>query len=334
MHTNSFFHQKSVLVTGGAGFIGTNLITQLKARGAHVTATLFKNQPQISYSDVNYIKCDLTNFNDCMDVTRNVDFVFMAGANSSGAEVIQKTPLVHLTPNLIMNSQMLAASYANHVKKFCFISSNTVYPDVSYAVKEDDVSYEFFSKYYIVGWMKQFSEIMCDMYSNKISSPMDTLIVRPGNLYGPFDKFTEKNSKVIAALIRRAIERQNPILVWGDGEDLKDFLYIEDFIDAMLAAFKHSSNYGVFNIASGKPATINSVLEIILKLTNHADTIVNYDKDKPTMIPKRLINIDRIQKATGWSPATDLEAGLSKTIKWYNDYFQNLTPEEKLENMF
>ena len=94
-------------------------------------------------------------------------------------------------------------------------------------MKEVDAGYDFFDKYYIVGWMKRFSEIMCGMYASKIENPMDILIVRPGNLYGPFDKFTLKESKVIAALIRRAVQRDNPFTVWGDGSDMKDFLFID-----------------------------------------------------------------------------------------------------------
>ena len=82
--------------------------------------------------------------------------------------------------------------------------------------------------------MDGFSELMCNMYSQKIKAPMETLIIRPGNLYGPFDKFVE-GSKVIAALIRRSIEKQTK--VWGDGSDIKDFLYIDDFIEGMLVAF-------------------------------------------------------------------------------------------------
>ena len=165
--------------------------------------------------------------------TRKIDYVFMLAANTSGAAVMEKTPLAHLTPNVIMNSQMLAAAYENQVSKFCFISSNTVYPVTDEPVKEEDVNYEFFSKYFIVGWMKLFSEKMSQMYSKHISNPMKTVVIRPGNLYGPHDKFTWTESKVIAALIRKSIERYDPLQVWGDGNDLKDFLYIDDFIDGL-----------------------------------------------------------------------------------------------------
>ena len=220
-----FFNSRSVLVAGGAGFVGTHLVGKLADLGAKVTTTVFNRRPLSEDPRVTYIEADLTDPRSCDFATQGIDYVFMCAANSSGAAVMAKTPLIHLTPNVLMNTNMLNSSYANNVKKFCFISSNTVYPLTDYPVKESDVNHTFFDKYFVVGWMKYFTEIMCEMYSSKISNPMKTLVVRPGNLYGPHDKFTKKESKVIAALIRRAIEREDPFVVWGDGFDIKIFLH-------------------------------------------------------------------------------------------------------------
>lgn len=322
-----FYQGKRVLVTGASGFIGTNLVRKLVNLGAIVRGTIHENAPQEVLPGVEYSRYDLLRMDNCLKATKDVDYVFMAAANSSGAAVMETTPLVHLTPNVVMNSQMLAASYENKVKKFCFISSNTVYPLTDFAVKEEDVTNEFFEKYFIVGWMKRFSEIMCEMYSNKIERPMDTLVVRPGNLYGPFDKYTWTESKVIAALIRRTIEKQNPLEVWGDGLDLKDFLFIDDFTEGMLLAFAKSDHFMPINIASGIPITIREVLAVILKTAGHDEAQVTFDSTKPTMIPKRIIDISKIQKLTDWSPETNLIDGISKTMEWYKEFFLDKTPE-------
>ena len=105
----------------------------------------------------------------------------MCAANTSGAKVIDATPLVHLTPNILMNVNMLEAAYEADVEKFLFMSSNTVYPLTEFPVKEDDVTNEFYKSYHIVAWMKRFTEVVCDMYANKIKKPMKTVVVRPGN---------------------------------------------------------------------------------------------------------------------------------------------------------
>jgi GDP-L-fucose synthase len=327
----NFFAGKKVLVAGAAGFVGTHLTQRLVNSGAIVRGTIHNSNPLMEINGVEYVRTNLETSIDCNLVTKNIDYVFMCAANSSGAEVMTKTPLVHLTPNVIMNSQILAASYANNVKKFCFISSNTVYPLTDFAVSEGDVTGEFFEKYFIVGWMKRFSELMCEMYATKVNKPMPTLIVRPGNLYGPFDKYKKNESKVIAALIRRAFERENPFEVWGDGEDIKDFLFIDDFIDALLETFPNTSDFDIFNVASGVPITIKEVLKHIIDISGNGVIEVKFDTTKPTMIPKRMINISKINKLIGWYPKTSVTQGLKITFDWYANTYRDVTPEGRVK---
>lgn len=326
--SGAFFKSKRVLVAGGSGFVGTHLVSQLLEYGANVTATTFKKRPHIIDQRVRYIEVDLTKPECCDFATRDIEYVFMCAANSSGAAVMASEPLIHLTPNVLMNTNMLKASYANGVKKFGFISSNTVYPVTDFPVKEEDVNYEYFEKYFVVGWMKRFTEIMCEMYSEKINSPMKTVVVRPGNLYGPYDKYTKKESKVIAALIRRAVEHEDPLSVWGDGQDIKDFLFIKDFIDGFLRAFMLIDDYKPVNIASGIPITISEVLRHILEHADCSNLNVEYDTTKPTMIPKRLINIDRMERLTGWKPQTTIASGIKQTVAWYKSYYSDTSPED------
>ena len=330
----NYFSGKRVLVAGGAGFVGTHLVHKLHSLGANVRSTFHEKALQQTIKGVEYLKADLLSLVDCLEATKDIDLVFMCAANSSGAGVMDKTPLVHLTPNVVMNSQILSASYENQIEKFCFISSNTVYPLTDFAVTENDVTGEFFEKYFIVGWMKRFSEIMCEMYATKIKQPMDILVVRPGNLYGPYDKFNKSESKVIAALIRRALEKNDPFEVWGDGLDLKDFLYIEDFIEGMLKAFTLKERFTVFNVASGVPRTIQEVLKDVLEVTGHTQTKVLFDSTKPTMIPKRMIDITAITEATGWVPKVGISEGLRQTTDWYIQFFRTHNPEgEPIDNL-
>lgn len=325
----NFFKNRKILITGGAGFIGCNLIQFFTANKIYVKATLFQKKSIINNDYVEYKKVDLTSKKDCVNVSKNIDIIFMCAANSSGAEVIDKKPLTHLSPNIVMNNYMLEAAYENNVTKFVFISSNTVYPVTDYAVSENDTNYTFFDKYHIVGWMKMFSEELCKIYSHKIKNPMDTLIIRPANIYGPYDKYTKKDSKVIAALVRRFAERENPLSVWGDGNDIKDFIFIDDFINGLIKATSMDNLYGPINISSGQRTTIKEIIETLKELSKIDNLRINFDKTKPTMIPVRLISNEYAKKKLNFVVNYSLHEGLRKTLDWYQNFYLSETPEEK-----
>lgn len=311
------FSNKNILITGGAGFVGSNLILRLLDEGANIRATLHNKDAKIKDDRVDYVFCNLQDPKDCKKVCQDMDYVFLCAANTSGAAVMEKTPLVHLTPNIIMNTLMLEAAYAADVKKVLFISTSTVYPVTDYPVKENDVTNEFFEKYFIVAWMKRFSEIICEMYSTRINKPMQTIVVRPANIYGPYDDFEWETSHVLPALIRKVVERQDPIEVWGDGKDIKDFIYIDDIIDGILLATEKINSFDVVNIASGNQYCLRDLLDIIIRLDGYENAPLVFDATKPTMIPKRLIDPTKARKLLDFKAKTPIEKGLKETIDWY-----------------
>lgn len=314
---------KRILVTGGAGFVGTNLIASLLGAGAIVRATLHLREPQVPRPAVDWIRGDLLDPAFCRRACHGVDWVFMCAANTSGAGVMTTTPLVHVTPNVIMNTQMLDAAYAEGVGKFLFISSNTVYPETDYAVKEHEmVPGNVYEKYHCVAWMKQFSEVLCRMYSEKIPKPMATVVVRPANIYGPYDDFEWATSHVLPALIRKVIERQHPLEVWGDGNDIKDFIYIDDFIRGLMLAMQTLDGYDPINIGSGREMTIRKALSHLLELDGYADANVVFNTSKPTMIPKRMLDVSKAKERLGFESVVPFEEGLKRTLLWYRAQHQ------------
>ena len=124
----NFYKDKNVLVTGGTGFIGTNLIIRLLNMGSNITSTKYNKDPQINDDRITWLKGDLRDNDFCAKACKNQDYVFMCAANTSGAAIMEYTPLEHVTPNVIMNALMLEASYRAKVKKFLFVSSGIVYP--------------------------------------------------------------------------------------------------------------------------------------------------------------------------------------------------------------
>lgn len=318
------FSGKKILVTGGAGFVGSNLLATLLDSGAILRATLHESPEVIRDQRIEYVKADLLKAGDCAACCEGIDIIFHCAAVTSGAAVIAEKPLSHLTPNVIMNTQLMEAAHAQGISHFVFISSNTVYPLTEHAVVEEEACGEFFDKYFIVAWMKYFTEKVCEMYSTKIRKPMSTLVLRPANLYGPRDDFEWETSHVLPALIRKAAERMNPYPVWGDGNDIKDFLYIDDFIEGMIIAVQKQMTadgkpFDVFNLSSGQGYRLRDLIDIIIELEGYPDAKIEYDASKPTMIPKRIVDPGKAEKVLGWRPRTDIRTGLSKTLTWYKE---------------
>lgn len=302
-------NKKKILVVGGSGFIGINLIKKLDKNKNYVSATYFKKKKFKRIKNVNYFKGDLKDFNFCKKITKSADIVFMCAAVSSGAKDIQNDPMMHVDENVMINLNIIKAASLNSVKKFIFLSSNVVYPNSKKPMSEENMNYSLFNKYFYVGWMKIFSEKVCEMYKDKIQ----ILIVRPSNLYGPFDKFDKKKSKVIPSLIDK-FKLKNKIKVWGEGKDIKDFMFIEDFIDALILVVNRYKKFTIMNIASGKSIKLEKIINFLKKYHNK-DNII-YDTTKPTMIPVRKIDIKKLKNFIRFKPKFTIEKGLEKTIKW------------------
>ncbi len=311
-----------IVIFGGSGFIGTNLLLKLsKNKRLEIHATYFSKKNFYKIKGVKYHKVDLSKSSSkkiISNLLKNSHSVFMLAAISSGAKIIENDPISQFTPNLKFNLEIIDQCYKYNVKKFIFISSNTVYPVSNFSMKENDVNYSFFEKYYMVGWMKLFTEIICNVYVNKIkNSNLEILVVRPSNLYGPYDKFSREKSKVIAALIRKFNDKSLPIEIWGDGNDIKDFLYINDFCDALLHVYKNFKGLEIMNICSGKSIKLKTIINYLTKYFGLTKADLKYNINMPSMIPLRKMSGQKLKNKYNYKINYDVNSSLNKTIKWY-----------------
>lgn len=158
---------------------------------------------------------------------------------------------------------------------------------------------------------------MCQMYTEKIKDPMICVVIRPANTYGPYDDFELETSHVIPALVRKVVEKNDPVEVWGDGGDVKDLIYIEDLINGVLLAMVKVKKFMPLNIATGKGVSVNRLLKTIIKLEGARYVRLKYNKSAPTMIKKRMLDVSLAKKMLGFEATTPLENGLRQTISWY-----------------
>jgi GDP-L-fucose synthase len=318
MESSAFYKGRKVLVTGSTGLLGANLIAPLLRLGASVRATFRKKPPVVVDPRVEYIPAELTLKDSCASAVKGVDGVFHCAANTSGAQVIQENPTAHITENILINSHLLEAAATGGVEHFLFVSSSCVYPPSPLPVREEEAfAGDPHEAYFGVGWMKRFTEKLAEFYHRRFG--LRVTIVRCTNVYGPYDKFDPVRSHVFPSLIRRALEREDPYVVWGDGTAERDFIYVEDCARAMLDAAALEEGYGVLNLGSGEVITIRDAVDLVLKLTGHSPARVIYDSSKPSTIPLRKVDLTKIRSLLGFRPTVSLEEGLRRTIRWYEE---------------
>jgi GDP-L-fucose synthase len=249
---------------------------------------------------------------------QGTNIVFLCAASTSGAATIQATPMVHVTPNVLINTQMLEAAYEAGVEKFLWLSSTVAYPVSDQPMREEQLfDGDPFDKYYFAGWTKRFTEILCRMYGEKLARRMTTIVLRPTNVYGPNDDFEFATSHVIPAIIRKVVERWDPLEIWGDGSEVRDAIYVDDMVDAMVQAVNRVNQFTALNIGYGSGASVAELLKMILELDGYGDARVVFDASKPTMIPLRLVDVSRARSELQFSAKVTLREGLRRTIDWY-----------------
>lgn len=314
MNTNT-----KILITGGAGLVGQNLTNKLVEAGyTNIRVHLHTRQPRIKHDIVEYVTGNLMEYANCMEITKDVGIVIHAAASTSNAVDTVQDPLAHVTPNVAMNNFLIDSAYRNKVSKYIFISSNTVYPPKGDepVVETDFLFDEPYPVYFPVGWMKRYAEVQCELYAKYLPNPMTTVVIRPANLFGPHDKYDFAKCHVTPATIRKVADNMNPIPVWGDGTELRDLLYIDDFIEALQLVIEKQETYDVFNVGCNDVYSVNDVLATMKQLVGN-DNPIEYVKGKPSMIPTRRIDSNKINRVLGWSAKTPLAAGLKKAHDWY-----------------
>jgi GDP-L-fucose synthase len=323
-----------ILVTGASGFIGSHVLRLLYQRGymnlrAVVHTRGLRNDFKGS-QNIETITGDLRNAEFCAKVTEGVDVVFHCAANTSNALDTKFNPLLHVTPNVEMAVNLLEQSWKSKVRKFLYVSSNTVYPDLGdedCAEWMDVHATPLIPVYKGVGGMKRYGELLCDFFSNQIHNPMDCIIVRPSNAFGPNDKFDYEKCHVTPANIRKVADGLNPIPVWGDGTEMRDLLHVEDMADAFIYIMEKCDTYDIYNVAYGEAYSVNTVLGWLKDLENNTNPI-SYVNNKAPMVPIRKLSSKKINKL-GWTPKRDLKEALKETIEWYKNNKHQFNPDSK-----
>lgn len=309
----TFYKGKKVLVTGGTGLIGRPLVDMLVQQEAEVTIVSL-DDPSRAPKGIKFIRADLRELSNCIDACMGQEIVFQLAGVKGSPKMCAEKPASFLVPTVTFSFNMMEAARRCGVERFLFTSSVGVYQPAE-VFYEDDVWKTFPSPNdRFAGWAKRLCELQAEAY--KIEHGWDKIsIVRPANVYGPFDNFDPANAMVIPSLINRALGGERPLTVWGDGSPIRDFIYSKDVARGMMIAVEKGINEPI-NLGSGTGVTIKEVAESVAKNIPNEKIDLVWDTSKPKGDAKRLMDTNRA-KSYGFECQTSLDKGIKETINWY-----------------
>jgi len=318
----SYFNNKEVVVTGGAGFLATHFITELNKLGANITTHTYNSPLQVSeeiQKDITILEnIDLNNLDDAIKLTNGADLVIHCAGHVLHPGSV-RTDIQGSLGNITLLGNVLEACVSNEVDSFFDLNSSTGYPDRRYPVKEDEFwEEEPYIAYFGYGWMRRYREKLMEHTSN--FSDLKIFLGRGSAIFGPNDNFNVKTCHVIPAIINRMLGGENPFTAWGSPDVVRDFLYVKDVIKGALTIIEHGNPMEPYNVGYGAPITIGDIVNTIQKVSGLSPKIV-WDNSKPTTIPFRMVSTEKINNL-GFKPSYSFEEGIKETIEWFKNEYQ------------
>jgi len=313
---DNFWAGKRVVLTGGAGFLGSFVVEKLKERGAtDIFIPRVENYNLIDRDDIRRMY---------EEVRRGIDpnniVVIHLAAHVGGIGANREHPAEFFYDNLMMGVELMHQAWQNGVGKFTAIGTVCAYPKFTpVPFKEEDlwIGYpeETNAPY---GLAKKMMLVQSQSYRDQYG--FNSIFLLPVNLYGPRDNFNPASSHVIPALIRKSIEAQESgekeIVVWGDGSPTREFLYVEDAAEGIVAATERYNSSEPVNLGSGFEISIKDLTETIIRLTGFEGKLT-WDSTKPNGQPRRGLDVSRAKERFGWQAGMSFETGMQRTIEWY-----------------
>lgn len=305
MHWNG----KRVVVTGGAGFLGTYVVDKLREKGAEVFVPRSRQYDLREKSAIEQLFTDA-----------NPSVIFHLAAVVGGIGANQKNPGSFFYDNAMMGIQLIEVARRKQLEKFIGVGTICAYPKhTPVPFKEEDLwngyPEETNAPY---GLAKKMMLVQSQAYHQQYG--MNAIYLLPVNLFGPKDNFDLETSHVIPALIRKCVEavrsNDSEIVLWGDGSPTREFLYVEDAAEGIIRAGESYNSPEPLNLGTGEEISIAHLAQTIAKATGFSGRI-RWDLSKPNGQPRRCVDISRAKEALGFSPAWSFSKGVEKTVAWY-----------------
>jgi GDP-L-fucose synthase len=301
---------RKAIVTGGTGMIGREVVSQLCEAGAEVTSVSLDRLDV--HPKAKQVYGDLSDLSFCLDISNGIDYIFHVAGIKGSVVVTKEKPASFFVPLLMMNTNMLESARRNKAKKVLYTSSIGAYQSAE-IFREDENDFSQPPMDMFPGWAKRMAELQVEAY--RIQYGLDNFaIVRPSNIYGPGDNFDEANAMVIPTLMARVKRGDKPVLIWGDGTAVRDFLHATDCARGIILACMRGTGSKPINLGCGYGITIREMVETLQKVTPFE---AFFDISKPSGFPMRVMDGSKAKALIGFEPKLSLFEGLKETWDWF-----------------
>ncbi len=304
---------KRILVTGGAGFLGRQVVQQLCDAGADRDKITIPRSREY----------DLRSMEACQKLSQNQDVIVHLAAHVGGIGLNREKPGELFYDNLMMGAQLIHAAYQAGVEKFVCVGTICAYPKFTpVPFKEDDL-WEGYPEETNAPYGVAKKALLVQLQSYRQQYGFNGVYLLPVNLYGPEDNFDPRSSHVIPALIRKVHEAQvrgdKQLPVWGDGSPSREFLYVDDAARGIVMATQSYDEPDPVNLGTNYEITIKDLVELICDLMGFQGEIV-WETDKPNGQPRRCLDTERAKEKFGFVAQVEFKQGLKNTIDWYRQH--------------
>lgn len=309
--TADYWNGSSVMVTGGAGFLGSHLVEELERRADDV--------------DVFVPRSDTYDLRETAGIRKALresdpDVVLHLAATVGGIGANRENPGRYFYENAVMGIELIEQARKHGVEKFTVLGTICSYPKHTPIPFQEEDLYEGYPEETNAPYGIAKKVLLTQSRAYRQQYDFDSIYLMPANLYGPRDDFDLETAHVIPAIVRKCVEAReegdNSITAWGTGEPTREFLYVKDAADGILTATERYDESEPVNLGSGMEISIRVLIETIADLTGFEGD-VEWDTSKPDGQPRRTLDTSRARKRFNWEATTEFEEGLRETIEWY-----------------